>query len=178
MVTDFKTITNGIAKLIKNDIDIQVFVSDKMNGATLSAQDNAVIIGELIPPFPYFVVNKKDEQHFKNKGLQESNGVKSIWAVEVIFLGDFSVSQTTESDFELPVGAEIEINGITTYTPSDTMRDIARLSAELISKDLECVADGIWVNNYSVVADVYYSEEDGTVASRLDIELYEQGSNY
>lgn len=177
MVTPFENISNAIAQIIKNDIDIQNYTTDKL-GSVMNSQDNSVILEDKLLDFPFFVINKNDEQHFKNKGIQQSNGIKSIWSLNVVFLGDFSEIQEDDGSFKLPTVATETINGILTYTPSDIMRKIARMSGEVITTELECKVDNIWVQNYSIVADVYYSQEDGTVASRLDIELYEQSTNY
>ncbi len=171
----FEEITNNIAVLIKDDADISAFSVSKL-GAELTAIDNSITHSKHKQSLPFFTVNKGDENHFMNRGVQK--GSKSEYALQILFFGNFSIQQGSNTDFALPIGAEEIINDIKTYTPSDTMRKIARMAGIVINEKLECTIPQIKLEKFNIYSEGYYDSENGVVGSILNVDLYLENRGY
>jgi len=165
----FDDITNAICKMIAEDVDITAYCVDKL-GSALNSQDNSIVQEQYLPQIPFFIVNKQTETHFYNRAVE--SGTSKSFPFYITFVGGFSVEQDSDDSFDLPDGAKETINGVTTFTPSDTMRIVARMVGELINKNIECISSGFLLESYSVDAETYYGDEDGSVASVLEVSIY------
>lgn len=171
----FEEITNTIAVLVDNDVDIVALCNDKL-GSKLNAVDNSITQISHKQELPFFTVNKGEETHFFNRGT--SNGSKSEFPIQVVLFGSFRANQTSNNEFVLPTGAEIVVNGIKTFTPSDTMREIARAIGYIIDEKLSCTIPQIRVEKFSVYSEGYFDREDGVVGSVLNLDLYLENRGY
>jgi hypothetical protein len=171
----FKKITNAIAVLLKNDADLSTFCMTNL-GSVLNTQDNAIGIPSHIVGYPKFVVTKGKESHFFNKGTQ--NGLKNNFNVNIAFYGDFSGTQVNDTEFNLPTGAKVTTNGITTFTPTDIMREIAVYAGNLIDQKIACDIPQLRLEVFEVDAGWYYAEENGVVGSILELTLYQENRGY
>ena len=171
----FENITNSIAILIDENQEIEDFSISKL-GSKMKAVDNSITHSKHKQSLPFFTVNKGDESHFSNRGLDK--GSKSDYSLQILFFGDFSIPQANDNLFALPAGAKDTINNIDTYTPSDTMRKIARLSAILINEKLECNIPQIRLEKFNIFSEGYYDNESGVVGSVLNIDLYLENRGY
>lgn len=167
----FEKITNKIAVLIKNDAEINAFCLANL-GSSINATDNAINKGGIFEPIlPFFVVTKNEENHNRNRGT--ADGTRSVFSCSVVFLGEFIAPQTDEAEFTLPDGAVATVNGIATYTPSDIMRKLARISANVIDKEVSCSElPQLMVENFSIFSEGYYDSESGRVGSILELNMY------
>lgn len=173
----FEQITNAIAVLIKNDSDLTTYCIDNL-GSEMGSRDNTISHSHHTEPAPFFAVTKGDEEHFLNKATE--SGLKNTFSCNIVFAGDFSAPQANDNNFVLPAGAEIEVNGIKTYTPTDIMRKIARASAIVMEKKLECQVSQLKIESMKIFSEGYYENEleDGQVGSLLTIELYQKNRGY
>jgi hypothetical protein len=171
----FKQITNAIAVLLKNDVDLSAFCMTNL-GSVLNTQDNAIGIPSHIVGYPKFVVTKGQEKHLFNRGTQ--NGLKNNFNVSVAFYGDFSGEQIDDTSFALPAGAKVTTNGIVTFTPTDIMREIAVYAGNLVNKKIACDIPQLRVEEFTVDAGWYYAEENGVVGSILELTMYQENRGY
>jgi len=171
----FEEITNAIAVLIHEDVDISAYCIDKL-GSEMNPTDNSIVNVNHQGQMPFFMVTKSEEQHFFNEGT--AIGLKNTFQCTVVFFGDFKGTQTDDTNFQLPAGAEIEVNGIKTYTPSDTMRKIARMSGYTVNKNIECKIPQLRVENFTVFSEGFYDRESGTVGSILELTMYQRNNAY
>lgn len=169
-------ITNAIAKILLEDADIQAYCNDKF-GKNLSGEDNLVFIGSLaIEEKPSFTVTKlPGERHFFNKAQEDS---ESEWTIMVSFFGDFGQAQVEDDIFTLPTSAKTTVNGVSTYTPSDTMRVLARMAGQKVYEKINCRVPGVLVGTAEVDAEDYYDTVDGEVKSFVQLELYKNSTLY
>lgn len=169
-------ITNAIAKILLEDVDIQAFCNAKF-GKNLSGEDNLVYIDSLaIAEKPSFTVVKlPGERHFFNK---EQTDTESEWTIMVSFFGDFGAVQTDDDYFILPAGAKETINGVTTYTPSDTMRILARMAGQKVYEKINCSVPGVLVSMIEPDSEDYYDAVNGMVKSFVQIGLYKKSTSY
>jgi len=171
-----ETITNAIAKIILEDSDIQAFCQSKF-GKILTGEDNLIVIDSLVTAEkPTFTVVKLPEQHNFNEGTND--GYKSQWKILVSFFGEFGTIQEDDASFSIPTGTKVDVNGVTTYTPSDTMRIIARKSADAIYKKIGCSVQGVLLRTANIDAEDYYDAVSGEVKSYLQLDLYEKSTMY
>jgi len=171
----FEEITNAIAVLIKDDATITAYCVDKL-GSAMNPTDNSIVHVKHQGQIPFFVISKGEEEHFFNRGTLQ--GTKSIFPCSIVFFGDFATDQTNNTEFLLPSGAELDINGIKTYTPSDTMRKIARLAGNLVNKKIECQIAQLRVESFTVFSEGYYDRESGAVGSILQLNMYQENNAY
>jgi len=136
-----ENITNNIAKIIQESVDIENLCQEKFS-KSITGEDNLIYIDALaIAPKPSFTVTKlPTEKHYFNRGTE--SGLESEWQIMVSFFGDFGAGQLLDDGFRTPEGARVDVNGITTYTPSDTMRIIARLAGQAVNKKIGCIIPG------------------------------------
>ena len=172
-----ENITNAIAKLLLNDMDIQAYCQDKFE-KPLVGEDNLVFVDSLVvADKPSFTVTKlPKEKHYFNRETEQ--GLESEWSIMVSFFGDFGEGQLADETFTLPTGAKTTINGVPTYTPSDTMRILARKTGLLAYQKIACEVPGILVGNFEVDAEDYYDTTSGEVKSYVKIDLYKKSTNY
>ena len=172
-----ENITNAMAKILLNDVDIQNYCQDKFS-KPLVGEDNLVFVDSLVvAEKPSFTVTKlPTEKHYFNRGADE--GTESTWSIMVSFFGDFGEGQLDNDTFTLPSGAKQTINGVDTYTPSDTMRILARKAGVLAYKKMECEVPGILVESIEVDAEDYYDTTSGEVKSFVKIDLYRKSTLY
>lgn len=167
----FEEITNAIAVLIKDDAVITAYCVDKL-GSAMNPTDNSITQVQHQGQVPFFVITKGEEEHFFNRGTLQ--GSKSIFPCSIVFFGEFRAEQINDKEFALPNGAQIDVNGIKTYTPSDTMRKIARLAGNLVNKKIECQIAQLRVENFTVFSEGYYDRESGAVGSILQLNMYQE----
>ena len=169
-------ITNAMAKLLLNDVDIQDYCQTVFSKPLLG-EDNLVFIGSLIiEEKPSFTVVKLAEKNNFNAATE--SGIESEWSIEVTFFGNFGKAQENSNEFTLPTGAKITKNGVPTYTPSDTMRVLARKAGMLAVKKMECTIPGILVSSFEIETEDYYDTSSGEVKSFVKIELYKKSGLY
>jgi len=171
----FEEITNAIAVLIKNDTDLTAYCTDKL-GSSLNSTDNSISHVQHQGQVPFFVITKGEEEHFFNRGT--ASGIKSIFPCQIVFFGEFAAEQISDTEFKLPDGAKTTVNGITTYTPSDIMRKIARLAGLLINKSIECQIPQLRIESFTVFSEGYYDRESGAVGSILGLNMYQENRGY
>lgn len=171
----FEEITNAIAVLIKDDTTITEYCVDKL-GSAMNPIDNSVAHVSHQGQGPFFVITKGEEEHFFNRGT--ADGTKNIFPCSIVFLGDFETEQASDTEFLLPAGAQIEVNGIKTFTPSDTMRKIARLAGNLVNKNIACQIPQLRVESFTVFSEGYYDRESGAVGSILQLNMYQENNAY
>ena len=171
-----ESITNAIAKVILADADIQAFCQDKF-AKPLTGEDNVIVVDSLVTAEkPTFSVSKLPEVHNFNEATNE--GYESRWDIGVSFFGFFGEGQEDDTSFKIPTGTKVSINGVETYTPSDTMRIIARKAAQIIYKKIGCEVNGVLVSTATIDAEDYYDAVNGEVKSYLQISLYKKSSLY
>ena len=177
MIIYAEDITNAIAKMLLNDVGIKIFCQDKFN-EDLSGQDNSIYANNesFVGQKPCFTVVKLPELHRFNKALEQ--GIRSDWNIVVSFFGNFGTGQGDNQIFNVPTGAKVEINDVITYTPSDTMRILARMAGELVAKDIGCKVEGVLVSSIEIDAEDYYDAVNGDVSSAVGISLYENTTIY
>lgn len=171
----FEEITNAIAVLIKDDATITAYCVEKL-GSAMNPEDNSITHISHQGAVPFFVITKGEEEHFFNRGTSE--GIRSIYPCSIVFFGDFNAEQISNEEFVLPTGAQVDVNGIQTYTPSDTMRKIARLAGNLVNKQIECQIPQLRVENFTVFSEGYYDRESGAVGSILQLNMYQENNGY
>lgn len=169
----FEDITNRMGVIIKQNPEIEN-ICQNIFGKSITIQDNSIVIKEYLPGMPFCEINKDEERAFKNeeaKDMRRSN----IWTGNIVFFGNFETKNGI-----IPAVAVETKNGIITYTPSDIMRKIARAAGEAIYEQISCSdkTQGIFLNHYSIMSEVYYDRASGTVGSYLEFELYKRNSAY
>lgn len=170
-------ITNSLATLLINDVEIQQYCQDKFS-KPLVGQDNLIFVGDLaIQERPSFMITKlPTEKHYFNRARE--NGTESEWCIMISFFGDFGKGQGNDEVFTIPTGAKETINGIETYTPSDIMRVLARKAGIMAYEKLECQVAGILVESIEIDAEDYYDTTNGEVKSFVKIDLYKKTGLY
>jgi hypothetical protein len=171
----FEQITNTIAVLLKDDVVLTSYCTTNL-GSALTPSDNSIGVEEHLPNYPYFVVTKGEEEHYFNKGTQA--GLKNMFPLQVVFYGKFKASQSQDKNFVLPTGAKTTVNNITTYTPSDIMRKIARLSGKVVNSKIACTIPQLRVEKLTIFSEGYYDRENGVVGSILGLTLYQENNGY
>ena len=171
----FEEITNAIAVLIKDDVVLTAYCAEKL-GSAMNPTDNSVAHASHQGQVPFFVITKGEEEHFFNRGTLQ--GTKSNFPCSVVFFGEFEAEQVNDEEFVLPDGAQVDVNGIKTYTPSDTMRKIARLAGNLVNTKIECQIAQLRVESFTVFSEGYYDRESGAVGSILQLNLYQENNGY
>jgi hypothetical protein len=171
----FEQITNAIAVLLENDIDLSTYCVTNL-GATLISQDNSIGISNHLPNYPYFVITKGEEEHFFNKGTE--SGLKNMLPLAIVFFGKFKADQIDDINFTLPTNAKKTVNGIVTYTPTDIMRKIARISGNIINEKINCQIPQLYLEKISIFSEGYYDEPNGVVGSILNLTMYQENRGY
>lgn len=171
----FEEITNAIAVLIKDDAALTAYCIEKL-GSAMNPIDNSITKVEHQGEVPFFVITKGQEEHFFNRGTLQ--GSKSIFPCTIVFFGDFGAEQIGDKEFKLQDGAKIDVNGIKTFTPSDTMRKIARLAGSLVNTKIECQIPQLRVESFTVFSEGYYDRESGAVGSILELNMYQENKGY
>jgi len=171
----FEQITNAIAVLLKNDAGFTTYCEDNL-GSAMNPIDNSITLEGHKGQVPFFVISKGEEEHFFNRGT--ASGTKNLFPCSIIFFGDFKTDQSADKNFTLPPGAKTTINGITTYTPSDVMRKVARLAGFIVNKEAECIVPQLRLENFTVFSEGYYDRESGAVGSILNLNMYIENRGY
>ena len=171
----FEQVTNQIAVLLKNDAILSAYCTTNL-GSVLLPQDNSIGIESHISAYPYFVVTKGEEEHFFNRGTQ--GRLKNTLPLNIVFYGQFKGTQIDDANFNLPTGAKATVNDIVTFTPSDIMRKIARLSGKVINEKIACTIPQLRVEKLTIFSEGYYDGENGVVGSILGLTLYQENTGY
>jgi hypothetical protein len=171
----FEEITNAIAVLIKDDAELTAYCNDKL-GSAMNPIDNSITHESHQGQVPFFVITKGEEEHFFNRGT--ASGTKSSFPCSIVFFGKFAGEQVDNKEFALLDGTKTTVNGITTYTPSDTMRKIARLAGNLVNKQIDCKIPQLRVESFTVFSEGFYDRENGAVGSILSLNIYQENNGY
>lgn len=171
----FEKITNAMAVTIRDNFDFKTFCISNF-GVEMSQRDNSISHEKYQVDAPVFIITKDEEEHFFNKGTE--SGVKSNFPCQIVFFGDFKADQNDDSDFVLKSGTRVTVNGIVTYTPSDTMRKVARIAGSIINKEIACQIPQLRVESFKIFSEGFYDRESGAVGAILSLKMYQENRGY